>query len=80
MGLQPIYIGQIKPINGIPIEGDEVFVVLDGQVKMLYRVNGEKTSVLLNEGDIFYATEGVEHVAHPVGEARVLVIEKEGSV
>ncbi len=61
-------------------EGDEVFVVLDGQVKMLYRVNGEKTSVLLNEGDIFYATDGVEHVAHPVGEARVLVIEKEGSV
>ncbi|WXU00344.1 MAG: hypothetical protein Ctma_1058 [Catillopecten margaritatus gill symbiont] len=61
-------------------EGDEVFVVLDGQVKMLYRVDGEEKSTLLNEGDIFYATEGTEHVAHPVGEVRVLVVEKEGSV
>lgn len=61
-------------------DGDEVFVVLDGQVKMLYRINGEEKSTLLNEGDIFYATEGDEHVAHPIGEVRVLVIEKEGSV
>ncbi|MFT4929015.1 MAG: hypothetical protein ACI8WB_005141, partial [Phenylobacterium sp.] len=26
-----------------------------------------------------YASIGTEHVAHPVGEARVLVVEKEGS-
>jgi hypothetical protein len=31
-------------------------------------------------GDIFYASIGTEHVAHPRGEARVLVIESEGSV
>jgi hypothetical protein len=35
---------------------------------------------LLNPGDIFYATVGTEHVAHPVGEARILVVEKEGSI
>ena len=31
-------------------------------------------------GDIFYANVGCEHVAHPQGEARILVIEKEGLV
>ena len=61
-------------------DGDEVFVVLDGTVEMLYRVDGQEKSTLLNEGDIFYATEGTEHVAHPIGEVRVLVIEKEGSI
>jgi mannose-6-phosphate isomerase-like protein (cupin superfamily) len=61
-------------------DGDEVFVVLDGRVKMLYRINGEEKSTLLNEGDIFHATQGTEHVAYPIGEVRVLVIEKEGSV
>jgi len=31
-------------------------------------------------GDIFYASEGTEHVARPIGEARVLVVETAGSV
>ena len=61
-------------------DGEEVFVVLDGQVEMLYRLNGEEKSVLLNVGDIFFASVGTEHVAHPRGEVRVLVIESEGSV
>jgi len=61
-------------------DGEEVFVVLDGQVKMLYRLAGEVKSVLLETGDIFYASTGTEHVAHPVGEARILVVEKQGSV
>ncbi|MBL4602096.1 MAG: cupin domain-containing protein [Emcibacteraceae bacterium] len=61
-------------------DGEEVFVVLDGTVEMLYRENGNEKSVTLNVGDIFYANIGTEHVAHPVGEARVLVIEKEGSI
>jgi hypothetical protein len=29
---------------------------------------------------MFVAGTGDEHVAHPIGEARVLVIEREGSV
>ena len=61
-------------------DGEEVFVVLDGTVEMLYRENGNEKSVTLNVGDIFYANIGTEHVAHPVGEARILVIEKEGSI
>ncbi|PMS20889.1 cupin [Trinickia dabaoshanensis] len=61
-------------------DGEEVFAVMDGQVRMDFRENGEVRSVLLSSGDIFFATVGTEHVAHPVGEARVLVIEKEGSV
>jgi mannose-6-phosphate isomerase-like protein (cupin superfamily) len=61
-------------------DGEEVFVVLDGQVEMLYRLNGEEKSVLLNVGDIFFASVGTEHVAHPRGEVRVLVVESEGSV
>lgn len=61
-------------------DGEEVFVVLDGVVEMLYKENGIERSAMLETGDIFYATVGTEHVAHPRGEARVLVVESEGSV
>ena len=61
-------------------DGEEVFAVLDGEVDMHYRQQGEEQVVRLQTGDIFYASVGTEHVAHPVGEARILVIEAEGSV
>lgn len=61
-------------------DGEEVFAVLDGVVEMFYKENGIEQSTLLNTGDIFYASVGTEHVAHPRGEARILVIESEGSV
>lgn len=61
-------------------DGEEVFVVLDGQVDMFYRMDGVEESALLNAGDIFFASVGTEHVAHPKGVARVLVVESEGSV
>ena len=61
-------------------DGEEVFVVLDGQVEMSYRIDGIEHMTLLNVGDLFYASVGTEHVASPIGEARILVIEKEGSV
>jgi hypothetical protein len=35
---------------------------------------------MLEVGDIFYASVGTEHVAHPIGAARILVIEAAGSV
>jgi mannose-6-phosphate isomerase-like protein (cupin superfamily) len=47
---------------------------------MFYRENGLETSVDLAAGDIFYASVGTAHYAHPQGEARILVIEAEGSV
>ena len=61
-------------------DGEEVFAVLAGRVEMRYRENGAEKSVLLEAGDIFFAGVGDEHVAHPLGEARILVVEKEGSV
>lgn len=61
-------------------DGEEVFVVLDGVVEMLFKENGTEQSVVLAVGDIFYASIGTEHVAHPRGEARILVVESEGSV
>lgn len=61
-------------------DGQEVFVVLDGSVRMHYRENGVEQDTLLEVGDIFYAAVGTEHVAHPQGVARVLVVESEGSV
>ncbi len=69
-----------KPYKWHVNDGEEVFVVLDGAVDMYYRENGVEEQRRMNVGDIFYATRGTEHVAHPVGEARVLVIETEGSV
>lgn len=61
-------------------DGQEVFVVLDGQVEMRFMEEGVERSTLLDVGDIFYASVGTAHVAHPVGAARVLVVESEGSV
>lgn len=61
-------------------DGEEVFAVLDGIVDMHYRENGEERTAELHTGDIFFAGAGCEHVAHPRGAARILVIEKEGSI
>ncbi len=61
-------------------DGKEVFVVLDGVVDMHYRINGTQKVQRLEAGDIMAAEAGDEHVAHPVGEARILVVEKKGSV
>ena len=61
-------------------DGEEVFVVLDGVVEMHYKKQGIEQKVRLESGDIFYADIGTEHIAHPQGEARILVIETEGSV
>ena len=61
-------------------DGAEVFAVIDGTVDMHYRVAGEEHRVLLNSGDIFMADVGDEHVARPQGEARILVVERKGSV
>jgi len=60
-------------------DGTEVFVVLDGAVDMHYRQGGVERSVHLETADIFIADAGDAHVAHPMGEARILVIERKGS-
>ncbi|MEP0356731.1 MAG: cupin domain-containing protein [Paraglaciecola sp.] len=61
-------------------DGQEVFVVLDGEVTMHYEKAEVKTSALLTPGDIFYGAKGTKHSAVPKGEARILVIEKQGSI
>jgi mannose-6-phosphate isomerase-like protein (cupin superfamily) len=61
-------------------DGEEVFAVLDGRVEMRYREHGIEHATILETGDVFHASVGTEHVAHPVGEARILVVESEGSV
>ena len=61
-------------------DGVEVFVVLEGAVDMHYREHGEEKVVRLESTDMFIAREGDEHVAHPLGEARILVIERKGTV
>lgn len=60
-------------------DGEEVFAVLDGVVHMHFRENGTEQVAVLAAGDVFYAGVGCEHVAHPQGEARILVVEREGS-
>ena len=61
-------------------DGEEVFVLLDGAVTMLYRRDGREHRRAMRPGDICHAGRGDEHVAHPNGPARVLVIEKKGSL
>lgn len=61
-------------------DGQEVFVVLDGTVDMHYRDGAGEHVARLTVGGIFHAGAGDEHVAHPLGVARILVIERAGSV
>ena len=61
-------------------DGPEVFVVLDGAVDMHYRENGGERVQRLTPGWVCAVEPGDEHLAHPLGEARVLVIERRGSV
>lgn len=69
-----------KPYIWHKNNGDEVFVVLDGQIRMHYLNNNIEYKQILNPGDICYLKEGEEHIAHPQGgPARILVIEKKGS-
>ena len=61
-------------------DGAEVFLVLDGVVEMRFRAAGAEQAVTLKAGDVFVADIGDAHVAHPVGEARILVVERKGSL
>ena len=61
-------------------DGEEVFVILDGEVDMHYRDNGVERIQAMRPGDICRAGLGDEHVAHPRGEARILVVERQGSI
>lgn len=60
--------------------GEEVLAVRDGRVEMHRWQGGEAHRVLLEAVDAFFAGIGCEHAAHPQGEARILVVEREGSV
>ena len=61
-------------------DGPEVFVVLEGAVDMHYRAEGVERVQRLVPGRVCCAAAGDEHVAHPAPEARVLVIERKGSI
>ena len=59
--------------------GEELFVVLDGVVEMSYVEDGEEHVRILEAGQMALIRDGERHVARPLGEARVLVIEQKGS-
>jgi len=61
-------------------DGPEVFVVLGGAVDMHYRDAGGEHVERLTSGRICYAEPGDEHVAHPDPQARILVVERNGSI
>jgi mannose-6-phosphate isomerase-like protein (cupin superfamily) len=62
-------------------DGCEIFVVLDGAVDMHYRARGGDVIVeRLTPGRICIANSGDEHVAHPAPVARILVVERKGSI
>ena len=61
-------------------DGEEVFVVLDGAFDMHVRRDGDAQVHRLEVGDVFFAEVGTEHVAHPLGPSRVLVVERSASI
>lgn len=68
-----------KPYRWHRNTGPEVFVVLAGAVNMHVRENGVERVIPLSAGDGISLDAGDEHVAHPVGEARILVVERKDS-
>lgn len=69
-----------QPYHWHTNDGVEVFTVLAGTVRMHHRdVAGHEAFDDLEVGDTFVAEEGDQHYAEPLGEARVLVVEREGS-
>jgi len=59
--------------------GAEVFAVLDGIVDMHVREQGQERIIRLSTGQGISVEAGDEHVAHPVGQARILVVERKDS-
>lgn len=59
--------------------GKELFVVLDGAVEMHVREAGMDRVIRLEAGEGISVEDGDEHVAHPIGEARILVVEQKDS-
>ena len=59
-------------------DGAEVFLVLDGEVDMHIRRPGVGEAVVerLGPGQMLLIEDGEEHIACPLGEARVLVVER----
>ena len=47
---------------------------------MKFSKDNEENRVIMETGDIFYASIGTEHVANLIGEVPILVVEKEGSI
>ena len=64
-----------KPYKWHQNTGKEVFVVLEGAVDMHARENGVEKIIHLKAGEGVSVDIGDEHVAHPLGEARILVVE-----
>jgi mannose-6-phosphate isomerase-like protein (cupin superfamily) len=60
-------------------DGPELFLVLEGVVEMRFLERSEERLAQLEAGDAFHAGAGDAHVATPIGEARILVVEKKGS-
>lgn len=60
--------------------GDELFVVLDGRVRMHWRdAQSREHQRTLAAGDAVRIGEGEAHYAEPLPQARVLVIERKDS-
>ena len=59
-------------------EGAELFLVLDGAVDMHVRSTGacETHVERLGPGQMLLIEDGDEHIAYPLSEARVLVVER----
>lgn len=68
-----------KPYRWHKNTGDEIFAVLSGTVDMHFRQDGKDNIIVLTPGDVLHVSNGDEHVAHPRGAARILVVEEPDS-
>lgn len=61
-------------------DGPEVLAVMDGSIDMHVRREGREEVIRMEAGDLMHFEDGDEHYAQPLGEARLLVIERAGTL
>ena len=58
-------------------DADELFLVVGGQLRLKFRDRGD---VLLRPGELFVVPKGIEHLPVAEPEARIVMIERQGTV
>ena len=58
---------------------DDFFLVIEGELGIRLRIDGEESTVTLSAGELFIVPAGVEHQPFADEECQVMLIERQGT-